>query len=83
MRSACKQEAHAWNQMPDRAPRLFRNHFWFGTVVLSLSAAILRWLTDNGIKPVNIQPGKLWENGTEESFNGRLRDECLNQEWFR
>ena len=24
-----------------------------------------------------------WQNGTAESFNGRLRDECLNQEWFR
>jgi putative transposase len=24
-----------------------------------------------------------WQNGTDESFNGRLRDECLNQEWFR
>jgi len=28
-------------------------------------------------------PGKPWQNGTDESFNGRLRDECLNLEWFR
>ena len=28
-------------------------------------------------------PGKPWQNGTDEIFNERLRDECLNQEWFR
>jgi len=27
--------------------------------------------------------GRPWQNRTDESFNGRLRDECLNQEWFR
>lgn len=48
-----------------------------------VSAAILRWLTDNGINTAHIAPGKPWQNGTDESFNGKLRDECLNQEWFR
>ena len=28
-------------------------------------------------------PGKPWQNGTDESFNGKLRDECLSLEWFR
>ena len=28
-------------------------------------------------------PGKPWQNGTDESFNGKLRDECLSIEWFR
>jgi hypothetical protein len=30
-----------------------------------------------------IDPGKPWQNGSNESFNGKLRDECLSLEWFR
>ena len=30
-----------------------------------------------------IDPGKPWQNGADESFNGKLRDECLSLEWFR
>jgi len=30
-----------------------------------------------------IEPGKPWQNGTTESFNGKFRDECLSMEWFR
>jgi putative transposase len=30
-----------------------------------------------------IAPGKPWQNGTDESFNGKFRDECLRMEWFR
>ena len=29
-----------------------------------------------------IASGSPWQNGYGESFNGRLRDECLNMEWF-
>ena len=32
---------------------------------------------------INIEPGKPMQNGHVESFNGRLRDECLNTSWFR
>jgi putative transposase len=28
-------------------------------------------------------PGKPWQNGTNESFNDKFRDECLSLEWFR
>ena len=35
-----------------------------------------------GIKTLYIEPGSPWENGYNESFNGRLRDECLNEHWF-
>jgi putative transposase len=48
-----------------------------------VSSAILRWATKEGIETAHIAPGKPWQNGTDESFNGRLREECLNMEWFR
>ncbi len=48
-----------------------------------VSLAILKWLAENKVETVHIDPGKPWQNGTNESFNGRLRDECLNVEWFR
>jgi putative transposase len=28
-------------------------------------------------------PGEPWQNGHDESFNGKFRDECLSMEWFR
>ena len=35
-----------------------------------------------GIQTALIDPGKPWQNGMLESFNGKLRDECLGMEWF-
>jgi putative transposase len=48
-----------------------------------VSRALLRWVTDQRIETAFIDPGKPWQNGTDESFNGRFRDECLSLEWFR
>ena len=48
-----------------------------------VSRAILKWLTESGIHTAHIDPGKPWQNGTDESFNGKFRDECLSLEWFR
>ena len=48
-----------------------------------VSYAILKRIIDSKIGSALIGPGKPWQNGTDESFNGRLRDECLNLEWFR
>jgi putative transposase len=48
-----------------------------------LSAAVHRWLAAANIDTAHIAPGKPWENGMDESFNGKLRDECLSLEWFR
>lgn len=48
-----------------------------------VSNAILQWLADARIETAIIDPGKPWQNGTSESFNGRFRDECLSVEWFR
>ena len=48
-----------------------------------VSHAILEWIAQSGIGTALIDPGKPWQNGTNESFNGKFRDECLNMEWFR
>lgn len=48
-----------------------------------ISAALMRWLLKEGIETALIAPGKPWQNGTDESFNGKFRDECLSMEWFR
>jgi transposase InsO family protein len=40
------------------------------------------WLETVGTQPLFIEPGSPWENGYCESFNGKLRDECLNGEIF-
>ena len=47
-----------------------------------LAYAVQDWLREAQIETAYIQPGKPWQNGLNESFNGRLRDECLNAEWF-
>ena len=46
------------------------------------SKAILKWANDNGVEWHYIDPGKPQQNGYIESFNGSLRDECLNEEIF-
>lgn len=48
-----------------------------------VSVAVMKWLAEVNIETAYIAPGKPWQNGTNESFNGRFRDECLNMEWFR
>jgi hypothetical protein len=47
-----------------------------------VAAAILRWLDDAGIDTALIDPGKPWQNATDESFNGKFRDEYLSLQWF-
>lgn len=46
------------------------------------SKALDAWAHERGVKLEFIRPGKPVENAFIESFNGRLRDECLNQHWF-
>jgi len=48
-----------------------------------ISRAILRWLADEKIETALIDPGKPWQNGSNESFNGKFRDECLGMQWFQ
>ena len=46
------------------------------------SNAILRWQEEHGVEWHYIDPGKPQQNGYIESFNGSLRDECLNEDIF-
>lgn len=48
-----------------------------------VSKALLKWAVENNLDMALIEPGKPWQNGTAESFNGKFRDECLSMEWFR
>ena len=44
--------------------------------------AMLTWAHARGVRLFLIEPGKPNQNAYIESFNGRLRDECLNEHWF-
>src|SRR5580704_7733870 len=44
--------------------------------------ALAAWSAERGVRLEFIQPGKPVQNAYIESFNGRLRDECLNANWF-
>ncbi|BEH60953.1 IS3-like element IS407 family transposase [Burkholderia pseudomallei] len=48
-----------------------------------VSRATLKWAAQNGMDMALSDPGKPWQNGADESFNGKFRDECLSLEWFR
>jgi putative transposase len=68
------QQVIEWRGEPqsirsDNGPELTSRHF-------------LSWCEERKIQLIHIQPGKPTQNGHVESFNGRLRDECLNANWF-
>lgn len=48
-----------------------------------VSRAVLRWTLDSKVDTALIDPGKPWQNGSNESFNGKFRDECLSLHWFK
>jgi putative transposase len=48
-----------------------------------VSRAVLQWLSATKIETALIDPGKPWQNGANESFNGKFRDECLGMQWFK
>src|SRR2546425_3823416 len=46
------------------------------------SLVLDQWAYERGVRLHFIEPGKPVQNAFVESFNGRLRDECLNEHWF-
>jgi putative transposase len=54
----------------DNGPELTSRHF-------------MAWCLERQIELVHIQPGKPTQNAHVESFNGRLREECLRVSWFQ
>jgi putative transposase len=47
-----------------------------------ISKRLDQWAYFNGVELDFIRPGKPTDNGIIEAFNGRLRQECLNESWF-
>jgi len=47
------------------------------------SRAFMAWAQSHGIRHILIEPGRPMQNGYIESFNGKFRDECLNEHWFQ
>jgi putative transposase len=47
-----------------------------------VAIAVQTWLAHCGVQTLYIDPGKPWQNGKEERFNGTVRDECLNMHVF-
>jgi putative transposase len=47
------------------------------------SKALDQWAYEHGVQLKLIQPGKPTQNAFIESFNGKFRDECLNEHWFK
>jgi putative transposase len=48
-----------------------------------VSKSLLKWAAWESLDLALIEPGKPWQNGLNESFNDKFRDECLSMEWFR
>jgi putative transposase len=46
------------------------------------SRAFMAWASAHGVRHILTQPGRPMQNGYIESFNGKFRDECLNEQWF-
>jgi putative transposase len=59
-------------------PKFIRSENGAGFIAKHLQT----WLRKVGIEPIQIYPSSPWENGYSERFNGTLRNEVLNAEWF-
>jgi transposase InsO family protein len=70
----CLTELFTWRGVPEHIRSDNGSEF--------TATAVRRWLERVGTKTLFIEPGSPWENGYNESFNGKLRDEFLNREVF-
>jgi putative transposase len=69
LEAAMEQRGAPEGVRSDNGPELTSRHY-------------LAWLAERKISTIHIEPGKPMQNGHVESFHGRLRDECLNANWF-
>lgn len=47
-----------------------------------VATSVQAWVAQRGVQTLYIEPGKPWQNGKDERFNGTVRDECLNLHVF-
>ena len=71
---ACLTELFSWRGVPEHIRSDNGGEF--------IATAVRRWLGRVGAKTLFIEPGSPWENGYNESFNGKLQDELLKGEIF-
>jgi len=67
-------EAMVWRGIPE--------HLRLDNGPEFIAQELRKWLASLGTGTLYIEPGSSWGNGCCESFNGKLRDECLNREIF-
>jgi len=70
----CLTELFTWRGVPEHVRSDNGGEF--------TAKVVRRWLERVGAKTLFIEPGSPWENGYNESFNGKLRDELLDREVF-
>jgi len=64
------------------SPAVYRSTFRSDNGPEFTAKVIRNWIQSVGTRTLYIESGSPWENGYCESFNGKLRNECLNQEIF-
>jgi transposase InsO family protein len=75
-RAALEAREHAWRtELSEIRQRT--------GVRLKGSPALAHASEQANIDTAHIDPGKPWQNGSNESFNGKFRDECLSMQWFK
>jgi putative transposase len=79
---SCSKTASRWPKKTRQAQNSAQSRIVSDNGTEFTSKAILKWANENGVEWHYIDPGKPQQNGFIESFNGSLRDECLNEEIF-
>jgi putative transposase len=60
-----------------------RPRIWRRPRITAVGGTASNWLQTAAIETAFIDPGKPWQNGADESFNGKFRDQHLSLQWFR
>jgi putative transposase len=60
-----------------------RPRIWRRPRITAVGGTASNWLQTAAIETAFIDPGKPWQNGADESFNGKFRNQHLSLQWFR